>query len=160
MAYLLIAHAGACLLWVLFTKWEVAENAALIAANGPADTLKERFHAGRTWLRAGVAVGLALVANVYTIWHNVNTFSVCAYGVYTLGLLALFTGWFTYRFSPALNLARGKPAGYVSADSHAAFFDRTLTRWGIGLLGAVRLVLAVGVAVYGLSMGFVYWCRM
>lgn len=148
MAYLLIAHAGAFLLWLLFIKWEVAENAALIAANGSADTLHERFHAARTWLRAGVAVALALVANAQLwVWDSLGTA-----GLGTVGLLALLVGWFTYRFSPALNVARGKPAGYVSADPHAAVFDRLLTRWGWGLLGAVRLVLAAGVVVYGASL--------
>ena len=77
--------------------------------------------------------------------------------VLAVGLLAAFAGWFTYRFSPALNVLRGKPAGYVSAEPRAALFDRVLTRLGWGLLPAVRRALLAGVVLYLLALAAGYY---
>ena len=115
MIWLLLAHAGAFGLWLLFCKWEVAANVRLIAANGSRDTLGLGFHVRRTLFRANVA-GL-LVGATALVYHSWPP---------AVGLLVLLTGWFMYYFSPALSRARGLDPYYVSFSLTTAWLDKRL----------------------------------
>ena len=115
MIWLLLAHAGAFALWLLFCRWEVAANVRLIAANGSRDTLGLGFHVRRTLFRANVA-GL-LVGATALVYHSWPP---------AVGLLVLLTGWFMYYFSPALSKARGLDPYYVSFSLTTAMLDKWL----------------------------------
>ncbi|GAC1372645.1 MAG: hypothetical protein NVS3B25_07330 [Hymenobacter sp.] len=148
--------------WALFVRYEIRRNAELIAANGAADTLHEAFHRARTTLRVSVASLLAVAASAPLLGHWTADLSY-------FGLLALFAGSFVRCFNPALSLARGKAADYVSEDPHAAFFDRFIwwltnkLHGGVALPGYVSrtfwLVLDAcwlgGVALYLLSLALI-----
>ena len=56
---LLLAQAASLGAWAAFTGWEVRQNARLIQADGPRDSLHAAFHRQRTLLRLGVALALA-----------------------------------------------------------------------------------------------------
>lgn len=59
---LLLAHAFTLLAWVLFVRREVRLSAAMVAADGGADTLPQGFHRRRISIRALAAGALAVVA--------------------------------------------------------------------------------------------------
>jgi hypothetical protein len=106
--------------WVSAVRWEIKRNADLIAANGSLDTLHEGFHRLRSFYRIMAALLIAAVASL-PAWR-------CdpAMGVSMVALQVLFAGWFTWKFNPALNLARGKHEYYASLDPHAALFPDRL----------------------------------
>ncbi|GAC1381807.1 MAG: hypothetical protein NVS3B25_33510 [Hymenobacter sp.] len=118
--WLILTHVVALAAWAWFTEWEIRANWRLIQANGSQDTLHEGFHEARSLLRLNVATGLGLAASLPLLGHLSMLLSFGA-------LVLLFAGWFTYRFNPALSVARGKEADCVSFDPHAARFpDRLL----------------------------------
>jgi hypothetical protein len=118
---LLLAQATGLGAWVAFTRWEVRQNARLILADGPRDSLHAAFHRQRTLLRLGVALALAGAGALPLLGTGYPLL---------LGALALLLGcgaYFTWAFTPQLNLARGLPRYYVSFAPQAAHFpDRLL----------------------------------
>lgn len=119
MAWLLIpTHAAALVAWLFATKWEVKRNAALIAADGAANSLHEGFHRVRSLYRLTVVLLIATTASL-PLWPRALPMAASA-----AGLLLLFGGYFLRVFNPALSIARGLPADYVSAAHGSAYFDR------------------------------------
>ncbi|GAB3638779.1 hypothetical protein GCM10027422_43690 [Hymenobacter arcticus] len=111
---LLAAHAASAAAWAAFVAWETRQNARLIAANGPADSLHAAFHAQRASLRLAVGLALAGAASALLAPHwGTLTLSV-------LALLGLFGGYFAWAFNPGLSRARGLPPYYVSFAAQAA----------------------------------------
>lgn len=120
---LLLAHATAAAAWVAFVAWETRQNARLIAADGPANSLHAAFHARRTALRLAVAAALATAASAPLApgWG--------ALAGSALALLGLFAGYFAWAFNPGLSRARGLPPYYVSlAPGAARWPDQYLAR--------------------------------
>lgn len=120
---LLLAHAAGAAAWVAFVAWETRQNARLIAADGPANTLHAAFHARRTALRLALALALAGAASAPLApgWG--------ALAASALALLLLFAGYFAWAFNPGLSRARGLPPYYVSlAPGAARWPDRYLAR--------------------------------
>jgi len=111
---LLAAHAAAAAAWGAFVAWETRQNARLIAANGPANSLHAAFHARRTRLRLAVGLALAGVASA-PLWPHWG-----AWVASTLSLLLVFGGYFAWVFNPGLSRARGLPPYYVSFAPEAA----------------------------------------
>lgn len=111
---LLAAHAASAAAWAAFVAWETRQNARLIAADGPADSLHAAFHARRTGLRLAVGLALAGAASAPLAPHW------GALVVSMLGLLVLFGGYFAWVFNPGLSRARGLPPYYVSFAPQAA----------------------------------------
>ena len=121
MAWLLIpAHVAALVAWVFATKWEVKRNADLIAADGAKDSLHEGFHWLRSFYRITAALSIAGAASL-PLWHHDKAMAASM-----VGLMAAFSGWFTWKFNPALNLARGKAEYYASVEPRAALFPDRL----------------------------------
>lgn len=102
--------------WVFAVRWETKHNVELIKANGAMDSLHEGFHTLRLFYRIMAALAIVFTASL-PLWHHDK-----AMGCSMVGLLLLFAGWFTWRFNPALNLARGKAEYYASIDPRAALF--------------------------------------
>jgi hypothetical protein len=120
---LLAAHAAGAAAWAAFVAWETRQNARLIAADGPADSLHAAFHARRTGLRLAVALALAGAASapLAPAWGWL--------GLSALALLGVFAGYFAWAFNPGLSRARGLPAYYVSlAPTAARWPDQYLAR--------------------------------
>jgi hypothetical protein len=121
---LFFAHALTLLAWALFVRREVRVNAAMIAADGAADTLHQGFHRRRTSLRA-------LTAGALVVFGSLPAWGAWAIaGLSTLALLLLLAGYFARTFNPALNRARGLDyvaRFYVSPSQNAAVFpDRCI----------------------------------
>jgi hypothetical protein len=156
---LLLAQAASLGAWVAFTRWEVRQNARLIRADGPRDSLHAAFHRQRTLLRLGVALALAGAGALPLLGTGYPLL---------LGGLALLLGcgaYFAWAFTPQLNVARGLPRYYVSFAPQAAHFpDRLLAAraarrypadaaaqrtWAAAALRRLLLaVLASGAAAY------------
>lgn len=116
---LLLAHAATFLTWVFFVGREVRVNAAMIVADGAADTLHQGFHRRRTGIRALVAGTLVVVGSLpaWGVWP--------AAGLSMAALLVLLLGYFVRTFNPMLNRARGLDyvaRFYVSPSQGAAAF--------------------------------------
>jgi hypothetical protein len=123
---LFLAHAFTLLVWALFVRREVRVNAAMIVADGAADTLHQGFHRRRTSIRALAAGALGVVGSL-PAW---GAWAIA--GLSTLALLLLLAGYFIRTFNPALNRARGLDyvaRFYVSPSQNAAAFpDRCIWR--------------------------------
>jgi len=110
-----LTAALALWLWHRFVRHEVAENAAMILANGSADDLRKGFHQRRSWIRFWPWLGLSVCAALPGLWGNYWCFPF-AFAAVGLLLLGYFARWFT----PWLNLAMKldyKPEYYASPDS-------------------------------------------
>lgn len=122
LSSLILSHLVAALCWYYFVRWEACKNAADIAADGPANTLGDAYHARRSRIRAAVATPLTLapgmLLQVVSLPHNV----VVSATLSSVALLVLFTTYFAYEFNPALSRLRGKDPYYVS-------FSPTAARW-------------------------------
>jgi hypothetical protein len=127
MHYLLfLTLLVALLLWALFVEYEVRKNAADIAADGAADTLGDAYHQRRTSIRAAVALALALGPDMLLIASRPAR-PVLTGTLVAAALMIFFPAYFAWRFNPALSVARGKPAYYVSFSPTAAVWpDRYL----------------------------------
>lgn len=108
---LAICHPAAYRIWGMFTRYEVAENAAAITANGSADDLRKGFHQRRTWLRFWPWLALS-VAAALPLWGH---WLALALAFLSLGIL--LAGFFARYFTPWLNVARGLPEFQASSDS-------------------------------------------
>lgn len=123
---LFLTHAFTLLAWVLFVRREVRVNAAVIVANGAADTLHQDFHRHRTSIRVLTAGALVVIGSLpsWGAWPIA--------GLSALALLLLLAGYFMRMFNPALNRARGLnyvARFYVSPSQNAAAFpDRYIWR--------------------------------
>ncbi|MDB5235446.1 MAG: hypothetical protein JWR44_2439 [Hymenobacter sp.] len=186
MAWLWLTHAVAlALLWYHPIFW-VARDAADFARDPADDSFHATFHRQRVTWRAAFVVVVAGLASLPLL----KTANYWQFSSSVIGLAAIGAAWFAYVFNPGINTARRLdyvPRYYVSFDPKAAYFpDRFLrnraynkaaaflkgngTARDIELLAKQyapqmlkRLLLLgqlVGVAVYGLSIGFVYWCRV
>jgi len=119
------------LLAVAFLAWafwllprEVFLNAELIKADGAADSLKEGFHARRTWIRFWQWLGCTAAGSLPALLWG-TPWPVVA--LTFLGLGILLAGFFAAAFTPALNVARGLDKWYVSfADRAASWPDSKL----------------------------------
>jgi hypothetical protein len=138
---LLLAQAAGLGAWVAFTRWEVRQNARLIRADGARDSLHAAFHRQRTLLRLGVALALAGAAALPLLGTGYPLL---------LGVLALLLGcgaYFTWAFTPQLNVARGLPRYYVSFAPQAAHFpDRLLASRAARRYPAVAAAQRAGAA--------------
>ena len=103
---------------MVFTRWETGYNARRIAADGPANSLRAGFHAGRLLVRATVA-GLLTTGGA---WPTAGL----AFWLLLAGQLAGFAGFFLWYFNPRLNRLRGLAPDYVSSSPTTAWLDRTL----------------------------------
>jgi hypothetical protein len=108
---LAICHPAAYRIWGKLVRYEVADNAASIKANGSADNLRKGYHQRRAWLRFWPLLGLAVGAAL-PLWGH-----WLAAGLAFLALAILLTAYFARFFTPLLNLARGLPEFKASSDS-------------------------------------------
>lgn len=181
MPWLLLTHPAALVAFWWLPGWAARRDAARFNAAPADDDLHVTFHRQRLLERLGIFAGLALVASLPCMG------SWWAYVVSCLGLLAAAAGMWAYRFNRLLNIARNLPyvgPDYVSPDARAAFFpdrfiwakavaaippgpwnDAELHRERAAYAAAelrtlLRVALGAGVAVYALSLGVVYWCRV
>lgn len=154
--------------WVFAVRWETKRNVDLIKADGSKDSLKEGFHALRLFYRIMAALAIVFAASL-PLWHHDP-----AMGLSMVGLMALFAGYFTRVFNPALNVARDKPEFYASVQPRAAWFpDRLAVRvarrasekhgdpWESYLAYAYEAILNVTLGLCGVaylaSVGGVIW---
>lgn len=112
---LLVAAFLAWVFWLL--PREVFLNADMIKADGAADSLKEGFHARRTWVRFWQWLGCTAAGSLPPLLWGAP-WQVVALNFAGLGLG--LAGFFAAAFTPALNVARGLDKYYVSFASRAA----------------------------------------
>jgi hypothetical protein len=116
---LLLAHAFTLPAWALFVRREVRTNAAMVAADGAADTLPQGFYRRRTSIRALAAGALVVLGPLPArgAWPRASRSA--------LALLLLLAGYCMRTLNPALNRARGfdyVARFYVSPSQNAAAF--------------------------------------
>jgi len=112
----LLAAAGlAWALWLL--PREVFLNAAMIKADGANDSLKQGFHARRTWIRFWQWLACTALGSLPPLLWG-TPWVVVALDFLGLGLG--LAGFFAAAFTPCLNAARGLDKWYVSFASRAA----------------------------------------
>lgn len=139
-------HVTVFLAWTKFCAWETEYNNERITADGARNSLKGRFHLGRTLLRIAVALPLATLGAAIFWGHNAAMLACVG------ALLCAFGGYFLPKFNTDLNIARGKSPTYVSTSSTTALLDRSMV-WLCKLLHGDDYLLLDLDSTYRLVMG-------